>query len=454
MSRLRPWMVAAAVVIAGFAVLAVVSLHDEELTPEARALFAKAKPRVFSRESGWALLSGFTAPAGHDPRDYAQLRRRTVTANTAGLSFPIPKTDELALRAADELLCAPESKDCVRAFAVRPDSIQAAAADNSILLARFDELLRARDLGATSELLRYNTLYAPADVVLQVQKLRMSQVGVATARGRIDQALAWLEADATFHRSWLGDSTEMLSTALAARGLTRSFLMAGQIARAAHALTPGQRQALERIIAPLTASQWSVATAIRSEAAGLAVLVDDMIASPRKTGAFLGASPFLAEVAGWTMRRNATLNFAVPHYASWARLDALPTDSLAPAIEELRAASRQHLARDWTWAYNFAGRSIVAEESFDASDFAYRLRDVDALARLIRCAVGLRANAIAVASAAAFVSSDPACLDPYLSRPFAWDAGRGELSFKPGFAGNVDRLGGGNGRVAFAPYPR
>lgn len=453
MSRLRPWMVAAAVVIAGIASLVVAGVHDEELTPEARALFAKAQPRAFSRESGWALYSGFTAPIGTDPRDYAQARRRTVTADVSGLAFPIPNTNELAVRAADELLCTPESKDCVRAFDVRPDSIQAAAADDAVLLARFDELLRVRDLGATSELVRYNTLYAPAHVVMEVQKLRMSQIGVATALGRLDQALAWLEADAAFHRSWLGDSTEMLSTAIAARGLTRSFLMAGQLARAAPDLNPGQRQVLERITAPLAPSHWSVATAIRTEAAALAEWLDDMIASPRKTGAFFGASPFFAEAAGWTMRRNATLNFAVPHFVSWGRLDALPTHSLASAIEEVRAANKRHLERNWTWAYNFAGRSIVAEQSFDASDHVYRLRDADALGGLMRCAVGLRANRIPIASAAGFVSSDPACSDPYLSRPFAWDASRAELSFKPGFAASVDRLGGTKGRVTFAPYP-
>lgn len=453
MSPLRLRLAAATAIGLAIAGLAAFSLRDEELTPEASILFARPAPRLPARDSAWALLAGFTAPAGDEPRDYGPKRRRTVTVTPAGLEYPRPNSSELALRAADELLCAPESRDCTLAFAVRPDSIHAAAADNAVLLARYDELLRVRGLGTTSEGFRYDTLYAPVDVVMRVQQLRLSQIGVATALGRIDQALAWLEADAAFYRAWLEDPGEVLGMMLAVRGLTRALLTAGQVARAAPALTPDQLRTLERVTAPLTPSQRSIAAAVRAEAAGFTAIVDDLIASPRKIGAFYGASPFFSDIAARTIRRNATLNFAVAHYAPWTGLDAVATDALAPAIAGLRADAARHLEPGWSWAYNFTGHSVVAESPFDPGEYVYRLRDADALTGLVRCAVGLRAKRLPAVSAAAFVSSEPSCRDPYGARAFAWDPVRAELSFKPGFAGNVQRLGGHDGRVAFAPYP-
>jgi hypothetical protein len=70
----------------------------------------------------------------------------------------------------------------------------------------------------------------------------------------------------------------------------------------------------------------------------------------------------------------------------------------------------------------------------------------------MRCATTLRVRKVGRESAAGFVGADPACVDPYLSRPFAWDETKGELSFKAGNEKNAERFGGANGRVVFAPY--
>jgi hypothetical protein len=93
---------------------------------------------------------------------------------------------------------------------------------------------------------------------------------------------------------------------------------------------------------------------------------------------------------------------------------------------------------------------------YDVSEYVYRVRDADALAGLIGCAVGLRAGGIAKDSAAGFISSDARCRDPYLARPFAWDAVRGEISFNASTEKTAERFGGAGGskRVPFAPYAR
>ena len=124
---------------------------------------------------------------------------------------------ELAVRAPPELLCAPESMDCVRAFAARPRFVDEMAADNAILLARYDELLRSSGLSDVVHGLDSWETFHQGGLVLAVQRVRLSQAGAAAARGRIDQSLAWIETDVAFHRRWLEEADTLLSKMLALR---------------------------------------------------------------------------------------------------------------------------------------------------------------------------------------------------------------------------------------------
>lgn len=455
MPRPRPAILVLAAAIAALAVLVGINVPDQQPSAEARGLFERP-PRAFSRESGWALLAGFNAPAGQDPRAYA----RASAAPSPGERRvrhvqPVGSGDQLGVRAAAELLCSPESVDCVRAFSAKPQSIDEMAADNAVLLARYDELLRSSGLAdVVHGLDSWDVSFTSGGTVLGVQRIRLSQAGAAAARGRLDAALAWLEADAAFYRRWLDEADTLLSKMLAARGLSRSLIAAGQVARAAPALTAAQVEVLGRMTEPLSGQERGIARPIRAEAVLLAEMLDELIESPRATRKVTGATPFLSDVAGRTLRRNATLNFAAPLYTGWMRLDALDTIALAPEIARLRAAANSHLERDWTWLYNYPGKALVTEGVYDVSEYVLRLRDVDALASLLRCATTLRARAIPRESAVGFVAADPACLDPYLGRSFAWNDARAEISFKPGNEKNAERFGGANGRVTFAPYPR
>ena len=111
---------------------------------------------------------------------------------------------------------------------------------------------------------------------------------------------------------------------------------------------------------------------------------------------------------------------------------------------------------DWRWAYDYAGRAIGAEGLYDVSEYVYRLREADALAALIRCAVALRSDRVPKESAAAFIATDARRRDPYLGRSFAWDGARGELSFTASTEKTAERFGGARGSkgVPFPPYPR
>lgn len=450
MTRPRFAVLAAAAIVLATAGIVGVNLFDEELTPEARAIFERP-PRAFSRESGWALLAGFNAPAGVDPRDHAAALR---AAAGAPRKVARSSSGELAVRAPEELLCLPEKIDCVARFAARPEFVDEMAADNAILLSRYDELLRSSGLSDVVQGLDSWGAFHEGGLVLGVQRIRMSQAGAAAARGRLDQALAWLEADAAFYRRWLDEGDTLLSKMLALRAFTRPLLLAGQVARAAPALSPSQAESLARITAPLTVRERGLAAAMRSEAVFFAQSLDELIARPREATKVTGASPPMADIASRTVRRNATLNFAAPLFANWVGLDDVESTALAPAIERNRAKERERLAPDWRWIYNWPGRALTTEIHYDQSEYVWRLRDGDALAALMRCSTALRVKGVTRQSAASFIGTEPACVDPLASRPFAWDEAKGELSFKAANAQNALRFGGADGRVIFAPYPR
>lgn len=438
--------------LAAVAGLVAVNAFDPEATPEALALF-KRRVVPFVPESGWALIAGFHAPAGEEPRAFASGRRQVAARRKPG-ARPAAAVKPLEVRAADELLCIPQEEDCVRKYAHRPESAAELASDNAVLLARYDELLRLRQLADVVELFDYYEAAVPHfSTVLRTQQVRLSEVGARVATGRVDEALAWLEADAAFHRLWLEEAGSLFTKMMAVRSLSRDFLLAGQVARSGHVATSAQWAILDRLAAPLTPPQRGVAPVLRFEAELFAGVLDQLIADSRTTSRIIEAPRLGAAIAAATLRRNATLNFAQPTFAGWLTLDAIPADQLPHAVEAIETRMREHLQPDWTWAYNFTGRGFVAEARPQFAEYVYRVRDLDALGSLVRCAIRLRRDGVAREAAAAFVASSAECIDPYTRRALEWDAERGEVSYKPRSPGQVKRFGGRGERVAFAVYP-
>jgi hypothetical protein len=412
-----------------------VNTFDRELTPQARDFFTR-QPVAFVPASGWALLAGFHAPPGEEPRAWGTALHRASLQRKPGTALPRSAVP-LEVRAPDELVCIPQDEDCVRKYAQRPESIREIVADNSVLLARYDELLRSRGLTDVFEVFDfYEAILPHFSTVLRTHQVRLSLTGVDAAAGRTDEATGWLEADAAFHRLWLTEAGSILTKMLAVRTLSRDFLVAGQLARSGHPLGPAQWDRLERIVATLFAK-----------------VLDEMRADSRTTSRIIESNRLGSTIAAATLRRNATLNFAYPVFAAWTTLDAVPTHELAHAIAKVEEDERIALEPDWTWIYNATGKGLVLEQKPQLAEYVYRVRDLDALASVIRCTVELRRRGIAREAAAAHMATSPACLDPYESRPLGWDAERGEISFRARAPKQVARFGGRGDRVTFAAYP-
>jgi hypothetical protein len=449
--RRHPVLAALGTVLALLLALVAINAFDQELTPEARAFFTR-QPVAFSQDSGWALMAGFHAPPGDEPRAYGAAIHRASLQRKPGKSMR-RSAPPLEFRGAEELVCIPQDEDCVRKFAQRPESVKDLAADNAVLLARYGELLRSRGLTDVFEVFDYYEAILPHfNTVLRTQQVGLSLAGIDVAAGRSGQAIAWLEADAAFQRLWLVEAGSILTKMLAVRTLSRDFLLAGQVARSGQKLTPSQWDALERITAPLTEGERGVAPVLRIEATMFAGLLDQMIADSRTTSRIIESNRLGSTIAGATLRRNATLNFAHPPFAAWTRLDAVPSKDLARVIERVEEEERAHVEPDWTWIYNLTGKGLVREQKPRLAEYVYRVRDLDALASVTRCAIELRRKGVAREAAAAHVAASPVCVDPYEGKPLGWDVERGEVSFKARSPKQVNRFGGRGDRVAFAAY--
>lgn len=447
----RAVFLVAGVVVAALGVLVAINLFDEELTPEARALFEQP-PHPFQRESGWALLMGFDAPPGEDPRAHAeQLWLAATRASAAGIAAP-RRPQGLSIRAAEELQCTPEQEDCIPKFRARPESVAEVAADNRELLRRYESLMGAPLLGDATFGSVFDLPLVAGGSVMGTQRLRLSQAATLAGRGEVGAALALLEADNAFHRRLLAEGRSVISKMLPLRAHARGVLLAGHIARHAPMLSAPQQAALGRIVAPLSREERAMRPGILAEATFARDFLDRLVAAPRKTGEAMGATPFLPDIAGRTLCRNATLNFMEPGYAPWIALDALESAQLPAAIEAIRKANAERARKDWRWAYNFTGRSLAADGMYDFASYVYRVRDGDALAALVRCVVALRVARVPAESAGAFAASDPGCRDPYTGSGFSWEAQARTRAFKPAEPGSVARLGGSAGLVRFAPY--
>jgi hypothetical protein len=427
-----------------------INLFDRELSPEARAYLESGAPPKFSRDTGWALLNGIDAPIGVDPREHAERRHRDIAREERGRA-PSPEAKPLSVRGGTELLCTPESADCLELLRARPDSVDTLVEDNRVLLERYDELQRTPGLRDAFGQLFFISPNIHFGVVMDTQRVRLSQLSALAVRGRTAEAARMLEADAQFFRRWLADSGSLLAKMLAARGLARDLLLAAELARAAQPLTPEAAATLLRTAAPVGPAERGFAPILRHEAWTFMGRIDRLVADPRNTAPLQGAgTPFLPELAGRTLRRNDTLDRMVAVHRAWESLDGVDSAALVAAIEAVRAERDRLSRRDWTAIYNFAGRSILAESAVDIANYVKRLRDLDALAAAARCVIRLHGARAPREAAAAHVARE--CTNPLTGKSLTWDAGRNLLGFVPLDAANVRRFGGAGQHVALDVY--
>ena len=461
-----------AVGVAALATFAIVilcsSVVDQELTPQARALFTAPSPAVVKPGSGYALIAGFDSPEGSDPRTTGATWAENVRkAAVEGGRYPVPR-GRLAIKASVDMICIPEATDCLAHSRGNPIWFEELARDNAALLARYDELQRDEDLTDGNMVFSYNAPLPPYSVVMQAQNVFLTLAAYRANRGKLDETLAMLEMDRAFQRRRLSQSATIISKMVGARALLRDLLVTSQLLRSRAAFTPSQLEAIGRIASPLDRQEIALSGPIRKELSEFAAMMErlkngkvittaDLAQWESKAlntdAAYLGSSLY---VVRFFAAPNATLNFMEPVQGSWLALDAVESRDLDQAIARIRQENAERLRPTVAWAYNPLGRWLATQLVDDLSQYVMRVRDVDAFARLVCVQTQVKASAIGPAAIEAFLAlSDPRCHDPYTDKPFRWDAAAGQIWFKPGSARiAADNIGGRKDRVGIALAPQ
>jgi hypothetical protein len=136
-------------------------------------------------------------------------------------------------------------------------------------------------------------------------------------------------------------------------------------------------------------------------------------------------------------------------FEAWEALDRVDSRSVAAEAERLRDRQGSGRAAGVEWLYNPFGKLVVSEFS-DYSSYFLRVRDLDALARLVRAQVEVKAGAIAPQDVEAFLAkSAPEWRDPFTGAPMRWDAAARQIWFQPSNERIArDAIGGRKDRVA------
>lgn len=427
---------------------------DTDLSPEARAYYESGRTPPLTTASGFALVIGLAAPVDRDPREFAvEWSEGIIAAGKAGKRYPEPKGG-LKVRGAPELMCEPERMNCVERFRANPASVDDLAADNAVLLRRYAQLPEAGDLGDAGAWAAFDTpAAADFSTVLATQAVVLSSIAAQAGRGDRDGALARLETDAALYRRWLAESRVTVAKMVSLRALARDLLLAWQVAPAAGEATPAQRAALGRIARPLGKPELAMRRPLRFEAAAHFDSLDRLLAD-RAMRREIFDNALVADLVPWFTARNATLDFGLRPFASWERLDDVETGALWAEVDRVQREIEDLVRPGLAWLHNPGGKYLIALGVPAFAEYIVRVRDVDALARLVCAAAEARYAGVAREAVARHLEGAvPDCRDPWTGRPFAWDPVRGELSFAMGSRskGAAERLGGANGRVALAP---
>lgn len=427
---------------------------DEALDPEAAAYFESGRMPPLTGDRGFALLAGLSAPVDQDPRAYAvEWSEAIARAGREGTRFPERAGRlRLSVLGATELLCHPETVRCIERFRGKPSSIDDLMADNAVLLRRYDELQQQADLADAGIWAAFDAPNIDYAIVLAAQSVLLSGIAVQAGRGDWDGAIARLETDAAFHRRWLSQGRTVISKMVVVRSLSRDLLLALQIAEAMPAPTSAQRQALARIAAPLDDEGRAMRHALRFEAAVFPDAVEKAIGERKRRREAYGLEPMGDLVALFALR-NATLNFGYRPYAVWERLDRVESRDLDLEVQRARIELDRLIRPDASWLHNAGGKYLVALALPIYDQYILRVRDLDALARLVCAAMHVRFESIPRDQVASRLSAAaPNCGDPYTGRPFAWDEASGELWFRPLAPVSGERFGGTKERVSVSPF--
>lgn len=412
-------------IMLGMAILLLLAINamDEKPSPELKTLLQKLPPTNADPSNGYFAFVGLNAPSDEDGFNYGTQWVDTYNAAADKASIKkantrFPATSSLTFIGDQKQLCNPSKTPCLTQAKERADNWRKFSADNEILLARH------RALTAYAN---FEESYFPPSIESPLpyygspsRLLVLDLIALDAAEGRLESALASLEALMAFDRRALLGSRILITSMVARSWLGQDYALLAEIVAARPAALAEQQERLVRMTEPLEISQvHAIAERMfESEArfhARSTPLELNLLLRP-----FYKQRATLNLLAGYDMAVQARVrNFSPENSDTWIT---------QARQEEQREAGALY---SWRTLYNPIGKLALswAVEGRGCENYLLKLSDLIGVTRLARLQVDIVTAENENGDIPNLIAANKALYDPYTGKPMGWDAAKRQLSF-------------------------
>jgi len=441
-ARLAAWALAA-VVVCALAAAVLINLRDPEISPQARAMAHFELPAMAPEGNAYLVVLGLTAARGADPlaegQRLAAERDNALSVDPFARQRPPHEEREAELEHDDHLafagdldsVCDIFAEPCLPFARAREPAVRALFTGNRLLIDRYEQARRMPGFAAVpiadkrrADVERRNLGRVHA-MSLTVAALDAQQLHAA-------DACAFLQADGGFWRRVLSGAGTLGDKLSALRALAEDARLASELTAAKAFDGAACGSPLRALLAPLTATQLSLADAFRAAFVPtvrmLASWPDPAISVEPESW----PERHLKETPLYELfyRRNASINRSAELYAGIAALAAQPTSRFIAARDAFVAGSSDLASVGPSWIYNPLGKALVARHLPLHVDYIAHAHGVAAYLKLVRMQLKIKLAAVPLAEVPQFLErAGPDGANPLDGRPFRWDGEHRSLSF-------------------------
>lgn len=410
-----------------YGLLLAINAVDEDASPELESLLVlpqiKADPA-----NGYLALVGIEAPASEDMVSYGT--QWVDTYNAAADKGAIEKANTsrykvitLRFRGDEKLLCNPSKTPCLPLARERADTWHRLAADNEMLLAR---QRRLTEFSYFEESYFAPSFDSPLPYFAASPRLlALDLIALEAAEGRLEPALAALEARIATDRRVLLGSRMLITAMIASSWLRQDYALLAEIVAAHPKALVAQKARLVRMTEPL-------------EIIEMRTVAGKVMESEFRTLARWQQVPdypaaLLNVMAKPLFKPRATQNIQARYHALLqARIRDFSPETADAWIAQARQDDQKEIDAFYSWRFLYnpiAKFGIAAYGRALYEDYVIRLSDLMGVMRLARLQVEIATAGMADAEIPDRIAANKTLYDPYTGKPMSWDAGKRQLSF-------------------------
>lgn len=299
--------------------------------------------------------------------------------------------------------------------------------------------------------------FIPVGALLRAQGLMQASALLAFEKKQPGKGLDLLGEDIRFVRNMLGAKDHMAGKMVASALLARDLaLLAELIEQRPNDLKPYWEQ-IDKMVAPLSVSQVSAASAFRFDERMLTARMDRFSSAAQDDET--PARPGLTEL--WSdrhIKKNASVRLMLDYWEQVLAITEVRDTSYTPPLRQEDISPLQGVSSLTGFMHNQLGKILILVAMPEYPQYTNRLYDLNALNSLVRLRLALARNNMTASEVPAYLArNDKSLQNPETGKPFEWDAAQRQLYFTPAtasFKNLFTPAGAKPGRVAVAiPAP-